>query len=80
MNQDKTSKQISSLRLEIQKLTMELMEFKQVYQQCQFPKQYLSLKRTEIILKDIFITRQTTYYCHKFVAKIMKINVGDIMT
>lgn len=29
MNQDKTSKQISSLRLEIQKLTMELMEFKQ---------------------------------------------------
>ena len=30
MNQDKTSKQISSLRLEIQKLTMELMEFKQV--------------------------------------------------
>lgn len=29
VNQDKTSKQISSLRLEIQKLTMELMEFKQ---------------------------------------------------
>ena len=32
MNQDKTSKQMSTLRIEIQKLTMELMEFKQVTQ------------------------------------------------
>lgn len=31
MNQDKTSKQMASLRIEIQKLTMELMEFKQVH-------------------------------------------------
>ena len=31
MNQDKTSKQMSALRIEIQKLTMELMEFKQVH-------------------------------------------------
>ena len=30
MNQDKTSKQMAALRLEIQKLTMELLEFKQV--------------------------------------------------
>jgi len=30
VNQDKTSKQIASLRLEIQKLSMELMEYKQV--------------------------------------------------
>lgn len=30
VNQDKTSKQMSALRIEIQKLTMELMEFKQV--------------------------------------------------
>ncbi|XP_020607901.1 kinesin-like protein KIF21A [Orbicella faveolata] len=29
VNQDKTSKQMSALRIEIQKLTMELMEFKQ---------------------------------------------------
>ena len=41
---------------------------------------YLSLKMTEIALKYIFITRQTTYYWHKIVAKIMKINVGYIMT
>lgn len=31
VNQDKTSKQMSALRIEIQKLTMELMEFKQVH-------------------------------------------------
>lgn len=31
VNQDKTSKQMASLRIEIQKLTMELMEFKQVH-------------------------------------------------
>lgn len=30
VNQDKTSKQMAALRLEIQKLTMELLEFKQV--------------------------------------------------
>ena len=30
VNQDKASKQISSLRAEIQKLTLELMEFRQV--------------------------------------------------
>ena len=30
VNQDKTSKQMSALRVEIQKLTMELMEYKQV--------------------------------------------------
>lgn len=31
MNQDKTSKQMAALRIEIQKLSMELMEFKQVH-------------------------------------------------
>lgn len=30
VNQDKTSKQMAALRLEIQKLTIELLEFKQV--------------------------------------------------